>query len=106
MMRVMLLPILQVKEEEEENLLKYFRINERHVRLMSTRRKTCQKFSVTDVINMVTMLETLLYRIKEEGMQPLPMLMKIHLTPDLILLRISSSSHPSHVRFLLAVISG
>jgi len=72
MMRVMLFPIMQVKEEEEEEekVLKYFRINESHVRLMSTRRKTCQNFSVTDLINMVTMSEIVLYRRKEGGMQP------------------------------------
>jgi hypothetical protein len=44
---------------------------------------------------MDTMPETVLYERKEGGMQPLPTLMKIHLTPDLILLKNSSSSQPS-----------
>jgi hypothetical protein len=106
MMKVMLLPLMQGKVEEEEKVCKDFRGNKSHIRLMNTRRKICQNLSVTDVINMDTMLETVLYERKEGGMQPLPTLMKIHFTPDLILLKNYSSSHPSQVRFLLAIISG
>jgi hypothetical protein len=49
----------------------------------------------SDVINMDTVPETVLYERKERGMQPLPTLMKIHLTPDLILLKNSFSSQCS-----------
>ena len=106
MMKVMLLPLMQGKAEEEEKVCKDFRGNKSHIRLMNTRRKTCQKFSVTDVINMDTMPETVLYEGKEEDMQPLPMLIKFHLTLDAILLKNSSSSQSSQVRFLLAIMSG
>jgi hypothetical protein len=106
MMKFMLLPLMQEKAEEEEKVCKDFKENNSHIKLMNTKRKTCQKFSVTDVINMDTMPETALYERKEGGMQPLPTLMKIHLTPDLILLKNSSSSHPSQVRFLLEIVSG
>jgi hypothetical protein len=95
---IMLLPLMQEKAEEEEKVRKDFRENESHIRLMNTNIKTCQKFSVAYVINMDTMLETVLYERKEGGIQPLPTLMKIHLTLDLILLKNSSSSQPSQVR--------
>jgi hypothetical protein len=106
MTKVMHLPLMQGKAEEEEKVRKDFRGNESHIRLMNTRRKTCQKFSVTDVINMDTMPETVLYEGKEEDMQPLPMLIKFHLTLDAILSKNSSSSQSSQVRFLLAIMSG
>jgi hypothetical protein len=62
---------MQGKAEEEEKVRKDFRGNESHIKLMNTRRKTCQKFNVTDVINMDTMPEIVLYERKEGGMQPL-----------------------------------
>jgi hypothetical protein len=95
MMKVMHLPLMQGKVEEEEKVRKDFRGNKSDIRLMYTRRNTCQKFSVTDVINMDTLLETVLYERKEGGMQPLPTLMEIHLTPEWILLKNASLSQLS-----------
>jgi hypothetical protein len=88
MMKVMHLPLMQGKIEKEEKVRKYFRVN----KIMNTRRKTSQKFSVTYVINTDTMLETILYERKEGGMQPLLTLMNINLSPDLIQLKSFSSS--------------
>jgi hypothetical protein len=40
MMEVILLPLMQEKVEEEENVCKDFRENKSHIRLMSIRRNT------------------------------------------------------------------